>query len=489
MIRTESTILLMALAVLCVCTGCSTSSLFVSYPKQINPLLQDVRQGRALAPEAIPAGRIESADRVLYLAERGRLQQVQGNHQGSIVDYREAIAAVAAAEQAADVTVRGAGAQLGAVVVNDNVLPYRAASYERVLLHHLQALNYLMAGDTQAAAVEVRRAEFEQRQALDRHGREIAEARAEASRNRLDLGQAEQRLNQAYAGLDEVAGKVKNSFQNAATFFVSGVIYELVGQPNDAYIDYKKALEIMPGNAVLQQDVLRLARVTGITDDIESLRARHPTADLPPVPAGSGSLVVLVDDEFVPQKQSFKIPLPIISAGRYVGMVALAFPFYESAWHAPTPYAVEINGSRRGATEVVCSTRALAARALRERLPAMLLRQGARAAAKGIMAKELTDNFGPAAAFATTILNYATEQADLRSWSSLPDNVQIARHVVAAGSARVALSHGSGPRVTVTVPVTDGGVTILYARRAGGTLYVQPAAFGPGGVPLAAAGT
>lgn len=486
MIRTDGTILLIALAVVCFGAGCSTTSLFVSYPKQVNPLLQDVRQGRILAPEAIPAQRVESADRVLYLAERGRLQQVQGNLQGSLADYRAAIAAVAADEQAADVTVRGTAAQLGAAVVNDNVLPYRAASYERVLLHHLQALNYLMVGDTQAAAVEVRRAEYEQRQALDRHGRDLAEARAEASRNRLDLGQAEQRLSQAYAGLDEVAGKVKNSFQNAATFFVSGVIYELVGQPNDAYIDYKKALEIMPGNPVLQQDVLRLARVLGLADDVDSLRARHPGADLPPIPGGSGSLVVIVDDEFVPQKQSFKIPLPIISGGRYVGMVALAFPFYETAWQTPVPYAVEINGSRRGTTALVASTRALAAKALRERLPAMLMRQGVRAAAKGIMAKELTDNFGPAAAFVTTILNYATEQADLRSWSSLPDNVQIARHVVAAGAARVALSHGSGPRVIVTVPIADGGVTVLYARRAGGTLYVQPAAFGPGGVVVAA---
>jgi len=474
-------------AVLLLCAGCSTSSLFVSYPKQVNPLLQDLRAGRPAPVESRFGNKADSADRILYLAERGRIMQVQGNPQASLADYRLAIAAVEAQENEADITVRGTVGQLGAVIGNDNVLPYRSAGYERVMLHHLQALNYLMAGDAQGAAVEVRQAGLEQRLALDRHEKDIAKAKADAGSRRLDLGNADQRVASAYAGLDEVAGKVKNSFQNAATFFISGVIYESAGQPNDAYIDYKKALEIMPTNVFLQQDVLRLARVLGMSEDVDQLKARYPGADLPPVPAGAGSVVLVIDDEFVPQKQQIKIPIPIISNGRYCGLVALAFPYYQTSARDPAPFTVDINGTRRGSTQVVCSTRALAVKALKERLPAMLIRQAIRASAKGIVAKELTDNYGPAAAIAASVVNYVTEQADLRSWCSLPDNVQIARYALAAGNAQVTVSQGAlGPTAALNVRVADRGVTVIYAKRAGSALYVQQTAFGPGGTLLAA---
>jgi hypothetical protein len=469
--------------------GCSTSSLFVAYPKQINPLLQDLRAGRPAATGKRLDGKVDGTDRVLYLMERGRLAQVQGSGEASMADYRAAIEGVEAQAQEADMTVRGGVAQAGALVVNDNVLPYRVAGFEAVLLHHFQALNYLLAGDAQGAAVEVRRAELEQRLALQRHEKEIAKAKSDAGRRHMDLGDADQRVARAYAGLDEVAGTVKDSFQNPATFFLSGVVYEVVGQPNDAYIDYKKALEIVPANATLQQNVLRLAQELGMGDEFDQFRARFPTAASAAPTTGGGSLVVIGDDEFVPQKEQLKIPIPIISAGRYCGLVALAFPFYETRWTNPVPFSVEANGVRCGTTQMVCSTRALAVKALKERLPAMLVRQALRAGAKGVAAKELTDNFGGGAAIAMSLVNYLSEQADLRSWCSLPDNVQVARFALSAGTAKVGVSHGqAGPAATIAVPIAAGGITVIYVKRAGGTLYLQQAAFGPGGRLLQSTG-
>ncbi len=478
-----------SLAALLAGGGCSTSSLFVAYPRQINPLLRDVRAGRASAKLDRLDGKVTGTDRVLYLMERGRLAQVRGDRDMSMADYRAAIEGFQTQTQDADVTARGAAAQAAAVVVNDNVLPYRVAGYEAVMLYHFQALNYLMAGDVQGAAVEVRRAGFEQRLALQRHQQEVARARADAEGRQLALGDAEQRVARAYAGLDEATGAVKDSFQNAATFYLSGIVYELAGQPNDAYIDYKKALEIAPGNPYVQRDALRLARALGMSDDEAELRARFPGAAQNPPGPGSGSLVVIGDDDFIPQKEQLKIPIPIISGGRYCGLVAVAFPIYQTRWSNPAPFVVEVNGAREGSTHVVCSLRALAVKALKERLPAMLARQALRAAAKGVTAKELTDNFGPGAALAASVVNYVTEQADLRGWYSLPDNIQIARFSVPAGTARVVIRHGgAGASAPIAVPVAAGGVTVIYVKRAGGTLYWQQAAFGPGGKAIQATG-
>jgi uncharacterized protein len=476
-----------ALGLLLACAGCSTSSLFVAYPRQINPLLQDVRAGRPVKAPAKLDRKAEGADRVLYLLERGRLAQIRGDREASMADFRAAAEGVEAQANDADITVRGAVAQGGAVVVNDNVLPYRVAGFETVMLHHFQALNYLMGADVEGAAVEVRRAELEQRLALQRHEKDIARAKADAGARRLDLGDADQRVARAYAGMDEVAGKVKDSFQNAATFYLSGVVYELAGQANDAYIDYKKALEIMPGNTTLQKDALRLAHSLGMTDDYDQLKARYGSAAAAATPAKAGSLVVLVDDDFIPQKQQIKIPIPIISAEHFYGLVALAFPFYDVPWRVPAPFTVAVAGVQQGTTETVCSFRALAVKALKERLPAMLVRQAARAAAKGVTTKQLADSFGALGAITGSVVSYVSEQADLRSWCSLPDSTQIARFAIPAGSVEVRVGQGpSGPATALRVPITAGGMTVLYVKRAGETLYAQQVAFGPGGKPVLA---
>ncbi len=114
----------------------------------------------------------------------------------------------------------------------------------------------------------------------------------------------------------------------------------------------------------------------------------------------------------------------------------------------------------------------------------MLVRQALRAAAKGVTTKQLADSFGLAAVVATSVVNYVSEQADLRSWCSLPDNTQIARFAVPAGPTQVGVRQASGPATTVAVPIAAGGVTVLYVKRSGATLYWQQAAFGPDGQPL-----
>ena len=141
------------------------------------------------------------------------------------------------------------------------------------MLHHYQALNFLTKKDLEGAAVEVRRANNEQEEALRRFESEVEAAQKAAEKKHIS-SKSQSAVSSSYAQMDEVAGKVKNSFQNAYTFYVSGFIYELLDQANDAYIDYKKALEIYPENRYLQQDVIRLARALNMGEDLVDLQAR-----------------------------------------------------------------------------------------------------------------------------------------------------------------------------------------------------------------------
>jgi hypothetical protein len=271
--------------------------------------------------------------------------------------------------------------------------------------------------------------------------------------------------------MDEVAGKVKNSFQNAYTFYVSGFIYELLRQPNDAYIDYKKALEIYPENRYLQKDVLRLAAGLDMREELDELRQRFPHVDNEHIydsGTGTGELLVLFEDGFVPQKHEIKIPLP---AGK-AGLIAIAFPIYQERWSPQIPLQILNNGGLIGSTEPICDVRALAVTALKEKVPVIATRQIIRAIAKGVTAMEAKKQMGDLGQLATIVWNLVSESADLRSWLTLPANAQILRTTLPVGSYSLSLQHPSaGGTAHADVEITANSKTILHIVRTGQQMY------------------
>ncbi len=418
----------------------------------------------------------KSNDLILYNMERGRYAQVVGNSDASLADFSTSMAKMSDNDQKALISASDVGAQVAATLVNDNAIPYEGEGYERVLLHHYQALNYLKKKNLEGAGVEVRRANAEQNESLQRFEKEIDRAREEATEK--NVRGSVSGVDGQYAQMDEVAGKVKNSFQNAYTFYVSGFIYELLQQPNDAYIDYKKALEIYPGNRYLQRDVLRLAAGLQMDDELQELKKRFPAAVKKnfstAAGSGSGELLVVFEDGFVPQKHEIKIPIPISRSG----LISIAFPIYKEKWSAPVPLRILDNNTVIGSTEPICDVRALAVKALKEKAPVIATRQIIRAVAKGVTTAEAKKQLGDFGELASSLWNLVSESADLRSWLTLPANAQILRTTLPFGSYKLALQHPMASGVTyadVEIPVS--GKTVVQVVRTGGQLYVSVTPF------------
>src|SRR5690606_7313802 len=97
-----------------------------------------------------------------------------------------------------------------------------------------------------------------------------------------DIEQYEEQLRENLTA----AAKVKNSFQNAYTFYYSALIREADNDLNGAYIDYKKALEIQPDNHYLQADAWRLAKRLGMDDDLQHFRSFFSKAAMSQAQAG-----------------------------------------------------------------------------------------------------------------------------------------------------------------------------------------------------------
>jgi hypothetical protein len=470
---------------LCLCapflSGCGT--LFSSYPSQIDPVLARLRADQPVDPGATFDERTTGAlNGLLWTMEKARTAQIQAQYGPSLQAFDECMARIQTLDDRAVVTLSGVAQQGGAVVVNDNMIPYRPEGYERVMVHHCQAVNYLLTGDLDACVVEIRRANFEQNQALERHNKELARAKKKSEEQNVDTGEVAEKLRRAYAGMDEVAGQVKSSFQNAYTFYLSGVCYEIRGNLNDAYIDYRKALEIVPGNEVVQRDVVRLAARLGMADHLRELQQRFPAAAAHAAPNAPGSdaadIVVFFEDGFVPRKEEIKLPIPIIGSSGLHGLTMVAFPYYRVDWRIPAPLSVSVDGAPGTRTEPVCSLTALAVKALKEKIPQLALRQALRTVAKGVAAKVASDRAGALGAITMSLANVITENADTRSWSTLPGNVQIVRTRVNAGLRSVDLSHSaSGASTTVTLELGDGQTALVWVTRAGTTMYVKQAVF------------
>lgn len=434
-------------------------------------MINDMRNSKPIDLTRQFNGRINSSDKILYLTEMGRIAQIQGDFVRSKKSFESAIQAIKESDQKAVMSASGAVAQASSVIVNDNTIPYKGDGYERVMLHHFQALNYLAQNDVENAGVEIRLANAEQENALKLHEQEIERAQESARKQNIS-GQEPGAVVNAYAQMDAAIGGIKSSFQNAATFYLSGVIYEALSQANDAYIDYKKALEIFPNNIYLQKDAIRLARQLNMGSDLNKFKSLYPAAFeiKQSVPKNSGELIVLFDDDFVAQKQQIKIPIPI--SLQTINFIAVAFPIYNIRPFNPAGLYIQEFGNMLGETQPICNLNALALKSLKEKVPVVTIRQLIRAGAKASMAKVAEKQGGWLGSLAASVYNVFSENADLRSWVTLPADVQIMRLNLSPGEHQFNIFHKeSDANTALNVNIKEKTKTIVYIIRAGNKLY------------------
>lgn len=426
--------------------GCATTSLFTPYPEQARPWKQAASQGELEAAVAGLEGKSRSLDQLLYLQERGRLAQLHGDYGQSREYFQRVFSLYEEKDAEARLRLSEAGSGAASLMVNDNALPYAGFAYERIFAHGFQALNFLAEQNMEGAAVELRRAALEQRVALQQREREVARAEREARDQGIDLS----RYEGHFEGLNTAAREVKSAIQNAWTFYLSAAFWEGRGEYNDALVDYKKALEIHPHSDLLKGDVQRVSR---------KLDGERPQ---------EGLVVVSFEQGFVAPRREVSIPIPTIH-----GYFAVAFPTYAPRdFEPPRALAVQTADGSSRRTEPLANVGGMAARALRERMSAMIVRQTLRAATKYGAQKRVNREFGAFGALATQIYNLVSERADLRSWLTLPAHAQATRLSLPPGRHELQLSTPGGG-ATVMVPVRAGGVTLVRVIQTGALLRTE----------------
>ncbi|WP_235869556.1 hypothetical protein [Veronia nyctiphanis] len=148
------------------------------------------------------------------------------------------------------------------------------------------------------------------------------------------------------------------------------------------------------------------------------------------------------------------------SNGNYV-TYTLSLPYFEDMY-SPSQQTLMLDGTTITPT-LLADVTLMAKSALGENITEMAIRQLLRVVAKDKLRKELARNDTSGVTnLLANVYNTVTEQADTRSWQTLPDTVGIYSKYLSEGKHNVDIGGH-----TINVPVKAGRTSVVWLSRQG----------------------
>jgi hypothetical protein len=379
--------------------------------------------------------------------DQGMMLHVAGQYQASnaILDEAE--------DEVERLYTRRVRSETKAFLTNDSKLPYEGDPYEQTMINVIKALNYAAVGNWTEALVEARRID---------HRLNVLTDRTSAKEGYRD---------------------------DAFARYLSGLLYEVSGDLNNAFIAYRKAYELYGAvrswthvalPPMLRADLLRMTEALHMTQEHEEYKQQFPDVIWRPYQETKelGQIVLVSHIGRAPHKEDRMIDVPVsldalnlvlisnalgnqsrgtnperraaesVLYGLNGHVVRVAIPALVSQ-KTPVAYGQMTltgqGGSYTAKTELMQNLTAVAERALSDRLAGIAAKAVARAAVKYTMAEGVGRGAHAAAGKDTGPLiglivgslakawAVASEEADKRTWRTLPDEIQIAKLWVPPG--------------------------------------------------------
>ncbi len=432
--------------------------------------------GALLVVEGQKTSAFGGKNRLLYFLERGMLLHDNGEYEASNAAFEQA-------KRIGEALYTESLSNIGfSLVSNDYALDYAGENFERTLIHLFAALNYASLGQSESALVEVRQ-----------------------------VGEYLRKL--------QVDSPNENVYQeDAFARYLSALFYESHGELDSAFVDYKKAALAyldyearysVSRPASLFANAERVAQRLGpwAQSDLRELGAGASPKILP---SDAGEVVIFHYNGLSPIKGQNKYTIPfseawLVAAGfqalsrsaerseinRAVAIssqisgydvISVAFPKFVDRPYGivrmvpKAPHAIDIS-----TPELVEDIGEIAKRDLADRIVRIRAKVIARAAFKYALQKaaeaairesktEYSDLFEVATQLTGNIVRYASEQADKRVWSTLPDQIWMSSVILPAGEHDLTIEFRNAQQSVVEsrsisgVQVTPGSRQFIIVR-------------------------
>ena len=373
----------------CFLSGCASYSANISNVEQ--HMVTQNYQVALTTLDKLYAG--SNRDAVLYYLNKGMLLRMNGDFKASN-DAFESAKRLMEELEAISITE-----QTGSMVINDEVKSYEGEVFEKVLLHFYKVLNYLELG-------------------------KIYDARVEILQTDQLLKKTKQKLS-----VDELP-------EEAWVRYMSGIVFEDLGEWSDAMIAYRKAYGAYNNTKgkyklsipySLKVALLRMAERQGLNQELEQYKKEFGINQWETVAElqNMGELIVIFNSGLAPFKKRNSATVVSPSSGQ---LIRISLPAYVKRPIAASGANYDVNG-RQGQLETVEIVDALAGKSLEEQMPTIKY-QAAKAA------NEQSNGLGLLFNLAGTLL----EQADTRSWTTLPQAIYMARIPLQPGSYNLTLN-------------------------------------------------
>lgn len=407
---------MLAISFIVITTGCASLQ---NYTKKTAPVRNYVALGAYEKAITSFPQEPKGSNKVLTHMERGTILQGMGQFEASAKEFESAAREIATFEARAVISASKSTTQIGSLLINEQIQPYEGKDFEKILIHAFDAINYLMMGDTEGARVEIRNAYRRQKELYEKHYKAIqkAEKKAKGASWRHSFIKADAgRLK----NLEDKAASIHSVYQNAFAYYISSLVYELTGETDDAYIDLKHAIKAAPDSIPIQKDLIRLSKELHYWDDLELWEKRFDNLN---IECRDGiDVFVVLGVGLAPVKEEVKFPIPTTKGG----IAFAALPVYRFEPATTLAGMVGYN-STCIKTSRVLAVDATAARNLLDEFPILFAKQVARTSLKAAATNRMKKEFGGLGSLAGSVYSAVTEQADLRTWSTLPKEIQVAR--------------------------------------------------------------
>lgn len=428
-----------------------------NYEADLNQVTDSARVGDISRALKIHDEVNDGKNDLLYLLESGELSLLSGHDREALDFWLEANKKVMQWESRARLEPRLLAEDLGSIVVNDKVRTYQGYDFEKVMLTCRIALSHLLAGDLESSRVAIKASH--ERESLISKFREEQMTLINREENQSQL-KIEDLNGYPIETLEhDSVNSLRNSYQNAFAHYLAGFIYEQLNELSLAAPGYRNAIELKP-NEIMLRDGLK---------SLEKRVERKPQD-------GFTDLLVIFEQDYVPSKTSIEL-FATFDDGDGSIQVPFSFPVYGE--YQPVKVSeVLMDGVPLLFSPSVIDFDAMARRALRDEIPAILARSGLRTGLKVTLqsvAREVDDT-----GLVSEILGLGSiisESADDRSWRMLPRHIGLVRELVPYGTRVLEFEAGGGQyRDTIEI-VAESRAMVLFVRRIGPTFYFSKVSF------------